>query len=102
MAQRYKFLMDRRHAWKTLSWRKQTSIPIAGDCQAYELMGGYFAKSMSTEGPFAGSRHLILTKLPSSTNEGEVIVRDDVGVEFRDFSMDPSQDLIVYIEHTPG
>ncbi|KAH8105215.1 hypothetical protein BXZ70DRAFT_904443 [Cristinia sonorae] len=95
-SQRYHQLLQRRQRWRTLDWTQQINVPVLGSCQAYELVGGMFAKSMGHVGT-GGSRHLITTWLPSSTKAARSAVRDDLGVPTRDFAIDPSQDLIALV-----
>lgn len=69
---------------------------MVGTCQAYELVGGVFAKSMG-QGT-NGSRHLITTWLPTATKPARSSVREDIGIPTRDFAIDPSQDLIALVD----
>ncbi|TCD61584.1 hypothetical protein EIP91_008187, partial [Steccherinum ochraceum] len=94
-AQRLELLLDRRQRWRTLNWTRQVTVPVMGSCQAYELVGGMFAKSMGQGA--GGSRHLITTWLPSRTKSARSTVREDLGVPTRDFAIDPSQDLIALV-----
>ena len=91
-ADRLKCLLEQRLRWRYLDWRQTERIPVAGNCQAYELVDGMFAILKGF-----GSRHLSLTKLPSATNSTQKIEREDVGLRTRDFAMDPSQDLIAFV-----
>lgn len=95
--ERLDLLLDRRRRWRELNWTRQTTVPMPGQCQAYELVGGTFAKSMS-ESPVMGSRHLNVTWLPTRNEEHKAIVRDNLGVPTKDFAIDPSQDLIALVE----
>jgi len=51
---------------------------MPGTCQAYELVGGVFAKTMA-DGT-RGSRHFIASWLPSANDVGHQLQRDDVGL----------------------
>lgn len=64
------------------------------------MVDGVFAKSMGGTGldGWAGSKHLIMTWLPSRTREAHSIVREDLGVASRDFAIDPTQDLIALVD----
>ncbi|OCH85848.1 hypothetical protein OBBRIDRAFT_739112 [Obba rivulosa] len=100
-ADRLQLLLDRRRRWRSLDWVRQESVPIAGGCQAYELVDGVFAKSMG--GGFGtGSRHFTTVRLPSRSEPASVNVRDDVGIPTRDFAMDPSQDLVALVHNDDG
>ncbi|TFK51304.1 hypothetical protein OE88DRAFT_1659202 [Heliocybe sulcata] len=120
-------LRSRRAAWKYLQWKGVSTVVVPGPCQAYELVGGVFAKSMHAgPGVVPGSQHFLFSWLPTSqgpvnapsgggvSNEGSqfdfargsnnrsTIVRNDIGIPTRDFAIDPTQDLIVLIEHDDG
>ncbi|OBZ73464.1 hypothetical protein A0H81_06795 [Grifola frondosa] len=78
-------------------WTQKVEIPVPGACQAYELVGGVFAKSMSV-GILPGSRHMISTWLPTRTNAAHTVVTEDLGVATRDFAIDTSRDLLVLVD----
>ena len=46
ISERLKLLNERRQAWRTLDFKRRVIVPIPGACQAYELVGGMFAKAM--------------------------------------------------------
>jgi hypothetical protein len=48
------------------------------------------------------ARRLVASWLPSSVREESRLVVDDLGVRIKDFALDPSQDLIVLLEHQPA
>jgi hypothetical protein len=84
-------LRDRRKGWSNLSWKKLSVIKLQGLCHAYELVGGVFVKA-------SGRLHFLASWLPSTTDEGRQIRRDDLNMEARDFAIDPGQDLIIFVE----
>lgn len=90
-ADRLAQLRDRRKAWSSLNWKKRFVIPMQGLCHAYELVGGVFVKA-------SGGLHFLASWLPSATDEGRQIRRDDLKMEARDFAIDPGQDLIIFVE----
>lgn len=99
-AERLKVLLERRKAWSLLDWKKEVISPMEGACQAYELVGGVFAKSM-IPGPFHNLTEIhpqfTASWLPSSGGEGRTM-QIDLDIVARDFAMDPSQDLIIFLE----
>jgi hypothetical protein len=102
-ATRLSVLLSRRKAWARLQWRHRISIEIPGSCQAYELVAGVFAKSTPVGGDSLGSRHFLARSLPSNTHfDGKAIERLDTGLLSRDFSIDPTQDLIAFVEIVPN
>ncbi|KAI0370752.1 hypothetical protein BV20DRAFT_1035699 [Pilatotrama ljubarskyi] len=99
LAERYELLLERRRRWRTLDWTQVVPVPAPALCQAYELVDGVFASSMATmESEFAGgSRHLSITRLPTSSEPAQTIEREDIGFPVRDFAIDPSQDLVALV-----
>ncbi|EKM51060.1 uncharacterized protein PHACADRAFT_103833 [Phanerochaete carnosa HHB-10118-sp] len=97
-AERLKLLLDRRRRWRELDWTQKVVVPIPGQCQAYEFVGGTFAKSMGTGDNWTGSKHLNVTWLPTRDGQARSLVREDLGVPTRDFAVDPSQDMIALVE----
>jgi hypothetical protein len=87
-------LLERRRAWSTLSWSQNASVQLSGPCHAYELVGGVFCKSMKN-GP---NSHFVACELPTRDHSGSQTVYEDVGLYARDFVIDPSQDLVAYVE----
>ncbi|KZT66482.1 hypothetical protein DAEQUDRAFT_674869 [Daedalea quercina L-15889] len=102
-AERLALLLDRRKRWRVLDWTSRSAVSVPGACQAYELVDGVFAKSMSGShlyGP--GSHHLNATWLPTRSQPARSLVREDIGVATRDFAIDPSQDLIALVDADNG
>lgn len=95
-ADRLALLLDRRRRWRELDWIEKIPVTMPGACQAYELVGGVFAKTMGGL-HMGGSYHLNATWLPSRTQPARSLIREDLGVPTRDFAIDPSQDLIVIV-----
>ncbi|KLO10377.1 hypothetical protein SCHPADRAFT_832626 [Schizopora paradoxa] len=96
--ERLELLLDRRRRWRALDWAAKVSVPIAGECLAYELVAGVFAKAMSMKRTsWLGSEHLALVHLPTRQTAGEVVIREDIGLFCKDFAIDPTQDLIAFI-----
>lgn len=120
ISDRLSLLLSRRKSWREMNWKKRYSVRSEGECTAYELVGGIFAKAMPSEGfprdffgPGLGayglysfndgrqeSRRLSLIYLPSATRKGGVaeLEHEDIGLDCRDFAIDPSQDLIALVQ----
>ncbi|KAG1718629.1 hypothetical protein EDB19DRAFT_1794606, partial [Suillus lakei] len=100
VAERLEQLRTLRCAWTLFEWKKEVRVPMPGFCQAYELVGGVFAKTSSSRGIYnhSGSRNFISSWLPSSSDPGHTLVRNDIGISTRDFAIDPSQDLIALVK----
>lgn len=84
---------------------KKIAVDVPGACQAYELVGGVFSKTMNGNtgnGMESGSRHLISTWLPTRNDQDNDtigrVVRPDLGVATRDFAIDPTQNLIALVD----
>ena len=98
-AARMELLLERRAAWRALRPNRRTSVALAGHCHAYELVGGLFAKALEESG---AARRLVASWLPGNGRGERRFVVDDLGVRIKDFALDPSQDLIVLLEHRPA
>ena len=96
-ANRLQLLLNRRARWRMLDWTDRFPVELDGNCHAYELVGGLFAKTMSHNNS-TGAKHLTIIDLPTRTAEERKHVCEDIGVHSRDFAIDPSQDLIAVVE----
>lgn len=119
LPERLRALRRRRDAWRRLAFRRCVTVPMPGECQAYELVAGMFVKAMHNDGdsdvygvggplppaffgPLPTSRHMRIATLPSAFEESKTVVREDIGVFCRDFAIDPTQDLMVMVEQQDG
>ncbi len=91
-SERYKRLVASREAWGRLEWEKETNTPARGDCSAYEVVSGQFVKIL-------WGQELYVLTLPTVDSEAHLEIRSDclTGL-IKDFAMDPSQDIIAYLE----
>ena len=89
-------LLERRAAWRALCPGRRASVALTGHCHAYDLVGGLFAKAVEESG---AARRLVASWLPSRVAGETRLVVDDLGVRIKDFAIDPTQDLIVLLEH---
>ena len=116
--ERLKILLQRREAWRELNWTKRVPLPSSDTIVTYELVGGVFGtllpskEATTQQGATTASRRIsywqsgqkaskiTLTYLPSSTRKEDVrvVTHQDVGVDCRDFSIDPAQDLLTLIQ----
>ena len=85
-------LRDRLRAWEQLDRKKFHVIPSGdfGECRAYELVAGTFSTSNGS--------NLYVIWLPSATHDGRVLHRETIGLSIRDFAIDPTEDIIVFLE----
>lgn len=93
--ERLEALYAYRRAWSNMNLTAQTVISIDPAARAYELVHGVLAQqSMSV---FAA------TWLPSGRDHTtKQTSRVDLGVEPRDFVMDPTQDLVAFVYERAG
>ena len=83
-------------------------IIINEPCQAYELVGGVFAKAMpnpekNLEPDHRNTnyhiRRMRFINLPTAEHPPDTWEIEDVGFDIRDFAIDPGQDLLVLLQH---
>ncbi|KAH9850916.1 hypothetical protein C2E23DRAFT_904719 [Lenzites betulinus] len=92
-SERLRMLKTRQEAWDKLQWTGRGEMPMSQG-GVWELYGGVLAQGES-------ARTLAFKQLPSKIRgieEREWRI-EDVGVNIRDFGMDPAQDLLVIIEN---
>ncbi|KAF8168775.1 hypothetical protein BJ912DRAFT_196465 [Pholiota molesta] len=87
-------LQRHREAWSSLNMigkREYVAIVMKYQFHAYELVGGAFADT--------DSQYFQIVSLPTSRNEERCKPREtEPGMLIRDFKMDPTQDVIVFLE----
>ena len=85
-------LRDRLKAWEQLDRKRYRVIPSGNfsECRAYELVAGTFSTSNGS--------NLFVIWLPSATHDGRVLRRKTIGLSVRDFAIDPTEDIIVFLE----
>lgn len=93
-------IIRRRHAWAAMEWNNTASIHLPGECLAYELVADVLAK-------LAETHKFIYTELPSIPRAADASQMDtssinawDLPFAARDFAMDPTQDLVIFLEDT--
>ncbi|KAJ7607790.1 hypothetical protein DFH06DRAFT_1249610 [Mycena polygramma] len=89
-------LRERRRAWKDLEWTSKTVVEIQSllSCRAYELVGGVFAQQH--EGP----EFHVISLSDIMDDPRSVKVTRTMGPDlhdFQDFTIDPTQDLVVFL-----
>lgn len=97
VAERLSQLRSRRQAWRDIKLESRPFPLIPGTWNAYELVDGIFSKTLNTAGDNI-ARGILFASLPSRHDPGSLVTFEDLGITFRDFAMDPSQDLIVYMQ----
>lgn len=77
------------------------SLPLDGECHAYELVGGVFGKAMISPTADTFSHALRFYTFPNGGDQREeahTLLHNDVGLALRDFALDPYQDLLVLVQ----
>lgn len=89
-------LETQRANWSNLRFRKQATFPMPENSRVWELAGGVLAHGLPAEDV---TRGLAFVELPSVAlgTPGRTWHYTDLGMPIRDFSMDPSQDLVVVL-----
>lgn len=87
-------LVKRRQAWLRLKKKRPLIRRTQPNCHGYELVGGAFAHTSWSDD------HLEIVWLPTASNaEGRTLSRPSIGISGpREFTMDPTQDLIALVE----
>ncbi|KAF5378835.1 hypothetical protein D9615_006966 [Tricholomella constricta] len=97
---RLKRLRDREHAWKTLTWNGRYNLKLPPTGSVYEFVGGLYGNGREDDRRVTAS--ISFLELPS----GDPVYRESglkiwthsmSDVTIIDFTMDPSQDLLVLI-----
>jgi hypothetical protein len=88
-------LLAHRRAWLNLNWTTQTVFAIDPASRAYDLVDGVFAQQNGALDSFAA------IWLPSSPDSApKTTYHSDLGMQGRDFVIDPTQDLVAFVhEH---
>lgn len=92
-AERLNILRNRQTAWSKFSWTAKENVPmLTGD--VWELYGNVLAQS-------EGRRTLHFKHLPSAIRgiAGNKWTISDVGCNIAEIGIDPTQDLLLVIEH---
>ncbi|KAL4263037.1 F-box domain-containing protein [Pleurotus pulmonarius] len=93
-------VIRRRHAWAAMEWNDTASVHLPGTCLAYELVADVLAK-------LTDLRKFVYAELPSISKTADAdqantngITTWDLPFAARDFAMDPTQDLVIFLEDT--
>ncbi|EJD51154.1 hypothetical protein AURDEDRAFT_121054 [Auricularia subglabra TFB-10046 SS5] len=103
-AQCMHLLQQRQHQWRTLRWSRKDFFPYTiDDCLTYELNGRVFGQGKGEKGG-ATTKSISICELPSSylmAPRRYTIDCLQLGIPVWDFTVDPTQDLLVLIEQMP-
>jgi len=82
-------------AWDRLDL-KEFRVILSGDfteLRAHDLVAGTFSTSNGSD--------LCVIWLPSAIHEGRTLCHETLGLSIRDFAIDPTEDVIVFLEEEP-
>jgi len=106
-ASRLRLLRDREQAWKKLSWNGRYKLKLPPTGSVYEFVGGYYGNGKEDDHKITAS--ISFLELPSSdpisaaSSDLKTWTHSMLDITIIDFTMDPSQDLLVLIAlATPG
>jgi hypothetical protein len=94
---RRRHLQDRECSWKHFKWQHKYSLRLPTAGSVYEFIGGFYGNAMASKISFI--------QLPSTGDPADTLgltwIHDIPDVSFVDFTMDPSQDLLVLLADAP-
>ena len=87
--------------WNSLTPIQTSTIAVNETCYAYELVDGFFVKTMPSRLTThrEASRRMTIIELPTAERPHSITTFEDLGCEIRDFAIDPGQDLLILLEH---
>lgn len=94
---RLDLLFRRRKAWQTLDWKHSQLPSFSGVCTAYELVSGVFMQNLRQKLSI-----LTFPSKPEVMDLQEQQKRRDLDWHARDFAIDPTQDLAIFLRIFDG
>ncbi|KAL7415839.1 hypothetical protein BDY24DRAFT_247621 [Mrakia frigida] len=93
--ERYNELKERDQRWRSMTWKKRQAVVSSDQGTLYDLLGGVLALGLQ-----APCTTLEFSRLPTTrgTSTDVPTAQFTPGFTIKDFTMDPSQDLLVLIE----
>ena len=106
-ATRLKLLRDRERAWKYINWKKRHTLKLPPTGSVYEFVGGLYGNGKEDDSRVTVS--ISFTELPSADtmlfdglpHELQSWTHAMADITIVDFTMDPSQDLLVLVALAP-
>ncbi|KAJ1310916.1 hypothetical protein OPQ81_009428 [Rhizoctonia solani] len=103
--EKLQLIKEHKERWTSTSWTQVDTYPLKkrnsnSSCSTYDFYGGIYAQGFSLPGVGEHTRRLDFYQLPS-VNRGTPWRQwsfEDVGVDVRDFVMQPDYDLLVLLE----
>ena len=101
-----KLLAQREARWRALRWEKIHTLPIPRGGPIYEFVGGIYCNALGVVDERRASSAISFYQLPSTAADQGDRVRSWTlsvsGMDVIDFSIDPSQDLLVLVAVAPA
>lgn len=100
---RLKLLRERERAWKYLDWKKKDTLRLPPTGSVYEFVGGLYGNGREDESRVTAS--ISFLELPSTDDPGQNLqtwTHSMGDIIIVDFTMDPSQDLLVLVALAPA
>jgi hypothetical protein len=107
LATRLKLLRDRERAWKYVNWKKRHTLKLPPTGSVYEFVGGLYGNGREDDSLVTASISFLelpsadATLLGESPHELQMWTHAMTDVTIVDFTMDPSQDLLVLVALAP-
>lgn len=96
---RRKVLKEREHSWKHFKWRNKHALDLPARGNIYEYIGGFYGNFQE---PLISLIELPSANAVSSPDTStRSWVHDLRGLSVVDFTMDPSQDILILLAHAP-
>ncbi|KAF8802264.1 hypothetical protein BYT27DRAFT_7244898 [Phlegmacium glaucopus] len=108
LATRLRLLRDRERAWKHVDWKKRHTLKLPPTGSVYEFVGGLYGNGREDDSRVTAS--ISFLELPSTDalflgqppHELQTWTHSMADVAIVDFTMDPSQDLLVLVALAPA
>lgn len=100
---RLQTLRDRERAWKTLTWKGRYNLQLPPTGSVYEFVGGFYGNGKEDDRRITASISFLelpdadSTRLENGQPDLKMWTHPMQDVTIIDFTMDPSQDLLVLI-----
>ncbi|TFY78781.1 hypothetical protein EWM64_g5232 [Hericium alpestre] len=108
IAAQRRLLNEREQRWSTLSWRHKVTTPVPAAGSIYEFVGGVYGNGHGQGDDRRVSGKITFYQFPTAAGEKALVeggrvpswTLTEYDINIIDFSMDPSQDLLVLVSST--
>ncbi|KAH9478417.1 hypothetical protein JR316_0008872 [Psilocybe cubensis] len=105
---RLSLLRDRERAWKYMNWKKKYTLKLPPTGSIYEFVGGLYGNGREDDSRTTASISFLelptadITGMNKSPDELQMWTHPMGDITIVDFTMDPSQDLLVLVALAPS